>query len=63
MATLEQQIPVTEAPTQATSEVQAVMQIALGRQMAEEEAMMLGYDLLEFLDALTGEDDDSGESS
>ena len=38
------------------------MQSALGRELTESEAMELGFDLLEFLDALTGNEYDSRES-
>ena len=62
MATLSEPKPVEREPIQAILEAQTVMQSALGRELTESEAMELGFDLLEFLDALTGNEYDSRES-
>lgn len=62
MATLEELKPVEREPIEAVLETQFVMQNALGRALSESEAMELGFDLLEFLDALTGNEYDSRES-
>lgn len=62
MATLEELKPVECEPIQTVLETRFVMQNALGRAVSESEAMELGFDLLEFLDALTGNEYDSRES-
>lgn len=62
MATLEEPKLVKREPSQAMFETQLVMQSALGRELSESEAMELGFDLLEFLDALTGNENDCRES-
>ena len=62
MATLEEPKPVEREPIQTVLETQFVMQNALGRALSESEAMELGFDLLEFLNALMGNEDDFRES-
>ena len=63
MATLEEVRLIEREPIQTVHKTLQVMQNALGRELSESEAMGLGLDLLEFLDALTGEHDDTRESS
>ena len=62
MATLVEPKPVERESIQTVLETQTVMQSALGRELSESEAIELGFDLLEFLDALTGNEYDSRES-
>ena len=62
MATLGEPEPTIYEPTEAASDMQTVMEHALGHELSEAEAAKLGFDLLEFLDALTGGDDDCRES-
>jgi len=42
--------------------LQVIMQNAIGHELSNEKAVELGFDLLEFIDALTGNDDDFRES-
>lgn len=62
MVTLAEPEQLSREPIQTVFETQSVMQMALGRELSESEAMVLGFELLEFLDALTGDDDGSRES-
>jgi hypothetical protein len=62
MATLAEPEQFSREPIQTVFETQSVMQRALGRELSESEAMVLGFELLEFLDALTGDDDGFRES-
>lgn len=59
MATLVELQLVEREPIQTATEIQLVMQNVLGRELSVSEAMELGFDLLEFLDALTGDDHDT----
>jgi len=45
-----------------TPSLQVIMQNAIGHELSSEQATELGFDLLEFIDALTGNDDDFRES-
>lgn len=63
MATLEEVRLIEREPLHTVHETLQVMENALGRELSESEAVELGFDLLEFLDALTGGNDDTRESS
>lgn len=62
MATLEQSDLIENKSTETTPSLQAIMQDAIGYELSSEHATELGFDLLEFIDALIGNDDDPRES-
>lgn len=62
MATLEQSDLIESKSTETTPSLQVIMQNAIGHELSNEQANELGFDLLEFIDALIGNDDDSRES-
>ena len=63
METLEEVRLIERVQLHTVHETLQVMENALGRELSESEAVELGFDLLEFLDALTGGNDDTRESS
>lgn len=62
MATLGQSDLIESKSTETTPSLQVIMQNAIGHELSNEQATELGFDLLEFIDALIGNDDDSRES-
>ena len=62
MTTVKQSELVENKSTENIPSLQVIMQNAIGHELSNEQATELGFDLLEFIDALTGNDDDFRES-
>lgn len=63
MATIQEPQLAEREPIRTVLEARLVMQRAIGRELSEDAATELGFDLLEFLAALTGDTNDCRESS